>query len=151
MSLTSKERAEKSAQAMWSGDGASTWLGMELEEVDEGYARLGLTVQRHHTNGHKTCHGGISFSLADSCFAFACNSRNQATVGQHAMISYLKPAFESDRLTAEAREISLTGRSGVYDVRVQNQKGDVIVEFRGMSRAVKGQLFEENTVAAQQG
>jgi len=67
------------------------------------------------------------------------------------MISYLKPAFEGDRLTAEAREISLTGRSGVYDVRVQNQKGDVIVEFRGMSRAVKGQLFEENTEAAHPG
>jgi len=144
MSLTAQQRAEKSAQAMWSGDGASTWLGMELEEVSEGYARLGLTVARHHTNGHKTCHGGISFSLADSCFAFACHSRNQSTVAQHAMVSYLKPAFEGDRLTAEAREISLTGRSGVYDVRVTDQKGDVIVEFRGMSRAVKGQLFDEN-------
>jgi len=151
MKMTPKERAEKTAAAMWSGDGASSWLGMELEEVDEGYARIGLTVQRHHTNGHNIGHGGVSFALADSSFAFACNSRNQSTVAQHAMINFLAPAYEGDRLTAEAREVSLTGRNGIYDVKVVNQKGEAIVEFRGMSRSIKGQLFEEISDAATDG
>ncbi|PIE11311.1 MAG: phenylacetic acid degradation protein PaaD [Rhodobacterales bacterium] len=142
--MTPKERAARAAAAMWANDPASQWLGMTLDEVDEGYAVLSLVVQPHHCNGHETCHGGISFALADSAFAFACNSRNQATVGQHTVMSYTAPAHQGDTLTATAREVSLTGRSGVYDVRVTNQEGAVIGEFRGMSRAVRGQLFEED-------
>jgi len=141
--MTPKERAEKSAKAMWSTDGASQWLGMVLVSVDEGQAIMRLTVEAHHCNGHGMCHGGITFSLADSCFAFACNSRNQATVAQNNMITFTAPARLGDTLTASAREVSLTGRSGIYDVRVENQDGQTVAEMRGLSRAIKGQLFEE--------
>ena len=141
--MTPKIRAEKSANAMWSTDGASQWMGMSLVSVDEGKAEMTLTIEKHHCNGHGVCHGGITFSLADSCFAFACNSRNQATVTQSNMITYTAPAKTGDTLTATAHEVSLTGRSGIYDVRVANQQGETIAEMRGLSRSVKGQLFEE--------
>ncbi|AHC99564.1 hydroxyphenylacetyl-CoA thioesterase PaaI [Leisingera methylohalidivorans] len=140
--MTPKERAEKSAAAMWADDHASKWAGMEITHVDEGEATLELTIARHHCNGHGICHGGVTFMLADSAFAFACNSRNQATVAQHNVISFTAPGRLGDRLTAKAREISLTGRSGIYDVTVINQNGQQIAEFRGFSRAVKGQLFD---------
>ena len=141
--MTPKERATRSAEAMWSGDGASQWLGMTLVSVDEGTAIMTMTVEKHHCNGHGMCHGGITFSLADSCFAFACNSRNQATVAQNNMITYTAPAQLGDTLTATAQEVSLTGRSGIYDVRVSNQDGKTVAEMRGLSRAIKGQLFTE--------
>jgi len=138
-----QEKATRSADAMWSNDRASKWFGMEIEEVAEGRAVLGLTVQDHHCNGHSICHGGVTFSLADSAFAFACNSRNQSTVAQTNLITFIAPGRLGDRLTAVAEEVSLAGRSGVYDVTVHNQDNVVIAEFRGMSRAIKGQLFEE--------
>ncbi len=141
--MTPKERATRAAEAMWSDDDASKWLGMTLVSVDEGTAVMTLTVQQHHCNGHGMCHGGITFSLADSCFAFACNSRNQSTVAQNNMITYTAPAQVGDVLTATAREVSLTGRSGIYDVCVTNQNGKTIAEMRGLSRAIKGQLFTE--------
>lgn len=141
--MTPKERAEKSAAAMWAGDHASQWAGFEITAVDEGQAVLELTVEQQHCNGHGICHGGVTFMLADSAFAFACNSRNQATVAQHNVISYTAPGRLGDRLTATATELSLTGRSGIYDVKVTNQSGTVIAEFRGFSRAIKGTLFEE--------
>ena len=111
--------------------------------MDEGIASLILTVQAHHCNGHGICHGGIIFSLADSAFAFACNSRNQATVAQHNTISYIAPGQLGDTLTADAREVSLSGRNGIYDVTVINQDNKKIAEFRGMSRAINGNLFQE--------
>ena len=141
--MNPKERAEKSAASMWANDAASKWFGMEIIEVDEGRATLGLTVVPHHCNGHGICHGGVSHALADSAFAFACNSRNISTVGQHTMMSYLAPAHLGDRLMACATEVSLSGRSGIYDVRITNQNNTVIAEFRGVSRAVKGQHFQE--------
>ncbi|KPP85369.1 MAG: phenylacetic acid degradation protein PaaD [Rhodobacteraceae bacterium HLUCCO07] len=141
--MTPKERAEKSAAAMWADDNASKWFGMEITEIDEGRAVLELTVAAHHCNGHGICHGGVTFALADSAFAFACNSRNQATVAQHNLISYLAPGRAGDRLRAEAVELSLQGRSGIYDIKVTKEDGTVIAEFRGFSRAIKGQLFEE--------
>ncbi|ANP38010.1 phenylacetic acid degradation protein [Phaeobacter gallaeciensis] len=143
MTMTPKERAEKSSAAMWSSDNASKWAGMEIAEVDAGRAVLQLTVEAHHCNGHGICHGGVTFMLADSAFAFACNSRNQATVAQSNSITYTAPGRLGDRLTADAREVSLTGRSGIYDVTVKNQDDLVIAEFRGLSRAIKGHLFEE--------
>jgi len=143
MTLTAKQRAEKSASAMWSSDQASQWLGMTLDAVDEGTATLSLKVNAHHTNGHGICHGGFIFTLADSAFAFACNSRNQATVAQHNSITFIAPGMLDDKLTAIAREVSLSGRSGIYDVSVSNQKGVLIAEFRGCSRTVAGTLFEE--------
>ncbi len=141
--MTPKERATKSAKAMWANDQASKWFGMDLFEVDEGRAVLTLTVADHHCNGHGICHGGVTHALADSAFAFACNSRNVATVGQHTMMSYLAPGKKGDLLTATATEVVVTGRSGIYDVRVTNQDNTLIAEFRGMSRAVSGQNFQE--------
>jgi acyl-CoA thioesterase len=117
---------------------------MELVSVGEGRARLELTVRPHHANGHGICHGGVIFSLADSAFAFACNSRNVSTVAQHNMISFIAPGRVGDRLTATAEELSLKGRSGLYDVCVANQDGAVIAEMRGCSRAIQGRLFEED-------
>ena len=143
MTLSPQERAEKSAKGMWEGDNAARWFGMEIVSVGEGRAVLEMTVEPHHANGHAICHGGVTFSLADTAFAYACNSRNQATVAQHNIISYLAPGRLGDRLRAEATELSLTGRSGIYDVKVTNQTGTVIAEFRGISRAIKGQLFDE--------
>ena len=142
--MTPETRATKSAHAMWADDNASKWAGMEIVRVGEGSATLELTVAPHHCNGHAICHGGVIFMLADSAFAFACNSRNQSTVAQHNMISFVAPGHAGDLLTAEATEISLTGRSGIYDVKVTNQNGQTIAEMRGMSRAIKGQLFQED-------
>jgi acyl-CoA thioesterase len=141
--MTPKQRADRVAEAMWSQDGASQMLGMSIVDIDEGKATLQLTVEQRHANGHGICHGGITFTLADSAFAFACNSRNQSTVAQHNIISYLMPGQVGDVLTATASEVSLTGRSGIYDVKITNQAGQMIAEFRGFSRAIKGQVFEE--------
>lgn len=143
MGMTPDERAKKSAAAMWANDNASKWVGMELASVSEGNAEITLTVETHHANGLGKCHGGVIFALADSAFAFACNSRNQATVAQHNAITYLAPGNIGDRLTASANEVSLTGRSGIYDVEIRNQDGTLIARFTGLSRSVKGTLFEE--------
>ena len=145
--MTPKERAQKSAAAMAADDQASKWMGMEILDVGEGRAVMALTVVKHHCNGHGICHGGITFALADSTFAFACNSRNQNTLAQQNAITYLAPGQLGDRLTATAREVVLKGRSGIYDVQVANQDGVLIAEFRGHSRAIRGQLFPEDTTA----
>ena len=142
--MTPKERAERAADSMWAGDTAARWFGMELIAVDEGRATLSMIVAPHHCNGHGTCHGGVTFAFADTAFAYACNSRNAVTVAQHNTITYLAPAEAGDTLTATARELSSTGRSGLYDVSVTTDDGRRIAEFRGVSRTIKGQLFEEN-------
>ncbi|MEM7321025.1 MAG: hydroxyphenylacetyl-CoA thioesterase PaaI, partial [Pseudomonadota bacterium] len=122
---------------------ASTWAGMEITQIDEGTATLEMTVAAHHCNGHGICHGGVTFMLADSAFAFACNSRNQSTVAQHNLISFISPGQQGERLIATASEVSLTGRSGIYDVCVTTKEGRKIAEFRGFSRAVSGTVFDE--------
>ena len=136
--MTPQELAEASCKALWDGDSTSQRLGMDLSGIAPGRATLAMTVTPEMSNGHGTCHGGYIFTLADSAFAFACNGYNQRTVGQHASITYLAPGRLGDRLTAVAREVSRQGRSGVYDVRVTNQDGLHIAEFRGHSRTVKG-------------
>ena len=141
--MTPREKAEKSAAAMWESDNSSPWVGIDMVEVDEGRAVMSLTVKKHHTNGHGICHGGIIFTLADTAFAFACNSRNQSTVAQHNTISFVSPGTLGDILTACAEEVSLTGKNGIYDVTVTNQQRRIIAEFRGCSRAIRGHLFEE--------
>lgn len=143
MSLTPKERAERTAAAMLANDHASQSIGIELVEIDEAFSILELVVEARHCNGHGICHGGITFMLADTAFAVACNSRNQSTVAQHNVISFLAAGKLGDRLRAEAREVSLVGRSGIYDVRITTQTGTVMAEFRGISRAIKGQYIEE--------
>lgn len=141
--MTPDELARASADAMWAADRASQGLGMNIEAVGAGRATLSMTVRDDMTNGHKTCHGGFIFTLADSAFAFACNSYNQRTVAQMAAITYLAPAFAGDRLTASATEVARQGRSGIYDIRVTNQDGAQIAEFRGHSRSVKGTHLPE--------
>ena len=144
-SMSDQQRAEASAQAMWNEDRASQWLGMKIDSVGPGHATLSMAVARQMTNGHDSCHGGFIFALADSAFAFACNSHNQRAVAQMVQITYIAPAHHGDILTAQAREVSRRGRSGIYDIRVTNQHGDHIAEFRGHSRTVKGTLVPEPT------
>ncbi len=143
MALSPQEIAERSAQAMWARDDASKWLGMSLDAVGPGTATTSFTVEQHHTNGHDICHGGYIFTLADSAFAFACNSHNRLAVAQHNTITFVAPGRLGDRLKAEAREIALFGRSGICDVRVTDQEGRLIAEFRGASRTIDGKHFEE--------
>ena len=136
--MTPQELAEASAQAMWNDDSASQRLGMTLDHIAPGRATLSMTVTDAMSNGHGNCHGGYIFTLADSAFAFACNSYNQMAVAQHCSITYLIPGRIGDRLTATATETSRRGRSGIYDIRITNQDGDHVAEFRGHSRTVKG-------------
>ncbi|WP_421925926.1 hydroxyphenylacetyl-CoA thioesterase PaaI [Neoaquamicrobium sediminum] len=143
MGLSAEEIAQRSAQAMWARDDASKWLGMSLDAVGPGTASTSFTVEKHHTNGHDICHGGYIFTLADSAFAFACNSYNQLAVAQHNTISFLRPGKLGERLTAVAREVTRAGRSGLYDVTVSDGAGKVIAEFRGASRVIDGKHFEE--------
>lgn len=143
MTISAQDRAERSARAMWASDDASKWVGMRLEQVTPGAAVTVLRVEKHHTNGHDICHGGVIFTLADSAFAFACNSYNKLAVAQHNTISFIAPGMLGDVLTATAREVSLRGRSGIYDVQVARGDGTVIAEMRGCSRVIAGQHFEE--------
>lgn len=149
LTLPSPEAAEQLARdcadVMWADDAGSQALGMRIESVGPGRAVLGMTVRHDMLNGHGSCHGGFLFSLADSAFAFACNSGNQRTVAQHCSITYLAPAFEHDRLTAVASEVHRAGRSGLYDVRITNQKQEAIAEFRGHARTIRGTLLPEQT------
>lgn len=136
--MTPQQIAEASAHAMWNGDSASQRLGMHLDQIAPGAATLSMTVTDAMSNGQGNCHGGYIFTLADSAFAFACNSYNNVVVGQHCSISYLLPVRIGDRLTAAAREVSRHGRSGIYDICITNQDGAHVAEFRGHSRTVKG-------------
>jgi acyl-CoA thioesterase len=136
--MTPDQLASAAARAMWAADRASQGLGMSLDVVAPGCATLSMTVTEAMTNGHGNCHGGFIFTLADSAFAFACNSHNQRAVAQMATITFVAPGQLGDRLTATCTEITTFGRSGIYDTRVTNQTGRLIAEFRGHSRTVKG-------------
>ena len=140
--LTAQQLAEACAEAMYSRDGASQMLGMQIEAVGPGTAVLSMTVRPDMVNGHHICHGGLIFTLADSTFAFACNSYNRVTVAAGCSIEYLAPARLGDRLTATGQERSLSGRSGVYDIQVTNQDGTLIALFRGKSARIQGQLID---------
>jgi len=138
--------AERCAQSMWRDDLASQHLGMQIVSIKPGQATLSMTVKDTMVNGHKICHGGYLFTLADSCFAFSCNTYNQRTVAHNCNITYVAPAFEGDTLTATGKEISRQGRSGIYDITITNQDGQAIVFFRGLSRTIKGTLVDvDNT------
>jgi acyl-CoA thioesterase len=136
-----EETAAAVGAAMYARDGASQALGMALEEVRPGYARLRMTVRPDMLNGHGTCHGGLVFALADSAFAFACNSRDVVTVASGCTIEFLAPAEEGDVLVAEAQERSLEGRTGVYDVDVRLAEGRFVATFRGRSAATRGSVL----------
>jgi acyl-CoA thioesterase len=141
--MTEEERARRSAEAMWATDAASKWVGLRLVDVGPGRAVMEMAVEDHHLNGHGICHGGFIFTLADSAFAFACNSHNRVAVAQHNTISYLNPARDGEVLRAEAVEVSLSGRSGLTDVTVTGGDGRKVALFRGASRQIQGQHFEE--------
>ena len=135
--------AEHVTTYMYNNDPASQALGARITHVAPGAARMSMTVRADMLNGHKTCHGGFIFALADSTFAFACNSRNLPTVAAGCSIDYVAPAFEGDQLEANATEYHLAGRTGVYDVEVTNQQGQRIAIFRGRSYRLRGAVIED--------
>ena len=141
--LSPQALAEACARVMWDDDNATRHLGMELVSIAPGEAVIAMDITDTMTNGHGICHGGYMFTLADSAFAFACNSHNQRSVAQHCSVSFIAPAFRGDRLTASAQEVSRRGRSGIYDVRITNQEGEIVAEFRGHSRTIKGTHLPE--------
>ncbi|MEX3985736.1 hydroxyphenylacetyl-CoA thioesterase PaaI [Paraburkholderia sp. EG287A] len=140
-SLSPDELARAAAQAMYEADSCTRALGMELLEVRAGYARLSMAVRPEFLNGHQTCHGGMIFSLADSAFAFACNSYNINTVAAGCSIEFLRPVLRDEVLTAEAVEQVLSGRNGVYDIRVTNRAGETVALFRGKSAQIRGNVI----------
>jgi acyl-CoA thioesterase len=127
---------------MFAQDRASQALGMRIIEVTPGYAQLAMSVREDMVNGHQICHGGLIFTLADSAFAFACNTYNAVTVAAGATIEFLAPGRLGDELTATAQEQSRSRRTGVYDVTVRNQRGECIALFRGRSHETGGRLIE---------
>ncbi|AOK45894.1 phenylacetic acid degradation protein [Burkholderia sp. MSMB617WGS] len=133
--------ARATAEAMYTADACSRELGMELLEVRPGYARLRMPVRPDFLNGHQICHGGLIFALADSAFAFACNSYNINTVAAGCSIEFLRPVACGDVLTAEATEQTLNGRHGIYDIRVTNRAGEPVAMFRGKSTQIKGTVI----------
>lgn len=136
--LTPQQLAEACADAMFSRDHASRELGMRIESVAPGRAVLSMTVRQEMVQGHGNCHGGFIFTLADSAFAFACNSYDEATVASGCSIDYLGPGRLGDVLTATAEERSRRGRTGIYDITVRNQHGDEVALFRGRSYKIRG-------------
>jgi acyl-CoA thioesterase len=136
--------AQACARAMWADDQASQALGMVVERVTPGEAVISMRIRPDMTNGHGICHGGFIFTLADSAFAFACNTYDQRTVAQHCAVTFLQPGRRGDTLTAHAVERSRTGRSGIYDVTVRASGGEIVAEFRGHSRTIAGTLLGSN-------
>jgi acyl-CoA thioesterase len=135
-----QELAEKVAQALFANDKASQALGIRILEVRPGHARLAMLVRGDMVNGHRICHGGMVFTLADTAFAFACNSYNENTVAAAASIDFLAASYEGDELTAVATELWRTRRNGIYEIMVTNQKGARIAFFRGRSYRIDGQV-----------
>ncbi len=131
------------AKAMWNGDHASRGLGMRLDGVTPGRARLSMPITAPMANGHGICHGGFIFSLADSAMAFAANQHGDVAVAQHATISFIRPGKVGEVLVAEAEERTRAGRSGLYDVRVSTAGGDLVAEFRGHTRTLRGKQRAE--------
>jgi acyl-CoA thioesterase len=134
--------AELSAQTLYERDRASQALGMRLDAVRPGWARVVMTVRADMLNGHQLCHGGIVFALADSAFAFACNSYNESTVAAAAAIDFLAGAGAGDELTAEASELWRTRRNGIYEITVTNQRGERVALFRGRSYRIAGEVTQ---------
>ncbi len=141
------EVARRSAEAMWAGDRASRSLGMEILDVGPGRATLRMTVTDDMVNGHAIGHGGYTFTLADSAFAFACNSYNRVTVAAGAEIRFRAPTRLGDVLTATATEREREGRDGTYDISVSTTDGTVVATFVGRSKEIGGVLFEVNADA----
>jgi acyl-CoA thioesterase len=139
--VAATDLARACAEAMYQGDNATIGQKIELLEVGPGSATMRMQVQSHQTNGHGMCHGGFIFMMADSCFAFACNSRNQRAVAASASIEFLAPAQLGDELVARAREVVIAGRAGHYEIIVTRQSDETLIAlFRGKSATIKGHL-----------
>jgi acyl-CoA thioesterase len=139
--MTPQELAHAATQAMWTRDSATHALGMTLESVAPGHAVMRMTVRSDMVNGHHICHGGLIFTLADSAFAYACNSYNLNTVASACSIDFLAPAREGDVLEATAIERSTSGRTGVYDIEVKVLGANTVALFRGKSYRIKGEVI----------
>lgn len=137
------DTALRIARAMASKEGTTPALGLEIEAAGEGYARVAMRLSPATLNGFGMAHGGMVFLLADTAFAYACNSRNVQTVAQHASISFIDAGRAGERIVAEARERALKGRTGVYAVSVFGEDGRIIAEFQGLSRTIGGPVIEE--------
>ncbi len=140
--------ARQVGESMFAVDTASKdTMGMELLSCEPGRAVMRMTVAERHLNGHKICHGGFIFTLADSTFAFACNSRNHVTVAAGCSIEFLRPGQPGDVLTCEGVEQILQGRHGIYDMKVSNQRGEVVAMFRGKSAQLAGSVIPDGEAA----
>ena len=142
--MTPEQRAARVGETMFAVDVASKdTMGMELLACGPGRATMRMAVKPLHLNGHQICHGGFIFRLADSTFAFACNSHNKNAVAAGCSIEFLRPAHAGDVLTCEGVEQTLSGRHGIYDMKVSNQRGEVVAMFRGKSAQIPGHVFPE--------
>lgn len=142
MQLTPQQVAARCAETLWPEDHAARAMGMELVEIGPGTARLRMTVRQDMGNCHGICHGGYIFAVADTAFAYACNSYNHRAVASGVDINFVTPAHLGDILTADGRARQQGGRSGIYDIEVTNQDGKLIALFRGRSSRIKGSIFE---------
>ena len=142
--MSETELAQACAELMWASDRASKEMGLELGEVAPGEARVHLTVKPHMLNGHDVCHGGLIFALADTAFAFACNSLNRQAVAMHCSISFIRKVTAGSRLTAHAIGRAAYGRNGIFDVSVVDDHGAQVAEFRGYSRTIGGEWVSKS-------
>jgi acyl-CoA thioesterase len=138
-----QEIAERAAQALFDGDRASQMLGMTIESCGPGRATVSMRIRPDMVNGHRICHGGLIFALADSAFAFACNSHGDNTVAAGAAIEFLAPGREGDLLRAIAQERWRAGRAGIYEIEVRNQRDETVALFRGRSHQIAGRLIDD--------
>lgn len=135
--------AERSTRVLFDGDRASQMLGMRIESCGPGKATVSMAVRADMVNGHGICHGGLLFALADSAFAFACNSHGDNTVAAGAAIEFLAPGREGDVLRATAQELWRAGRAGIYEIEVRNQRDETVALFRGRSHRIAGRLIDD--------
>ena len=135
---TPQEIAERVRDGMLKNDRATRAMGMQVVDISPGRATVTMRVREDMLNGHDTCHGGLISTLADSAFAFACNSHGELTVAASITVDFLAPGRKDDLLTAQAHEVSKAGRTGLYDCEISNQRGERIAVFRGRSHTMKG-------------
>ena len=143
--MDAEQIAQACADTMYAADNTSVALGIELVDVSVGRTVMAMTVREDMVNSHDICHGGLIFTLADSAFAFACNSENHNTVAAGARVEFLAPGRLGDRLTAVAEQVSQGGRTGIYDVSVSNQLGKTVALFRGNSHRIGGAVVDATT------
>jgi len=137
-------KAQKIAKKMLSEEGTGPAWGVTYEDGGVGWAQVSFIVKDDMLNGHGSIHGGMLFALADTAFAYACNSRNDKTVAQQASIAFLSPALAGEKIIATAREEALQGRSGVYNVTITGEDARIIATFQGLSRTIRGHIIQED-------